>query len=67
MERTNPYVIPRNHNVESALQAAQEQNLEPFSKLLESMRDPYKENPQSGYFRSPPEPHERVVQTFCGT
>ncbi len=67
MERTNPCVIPRNHNVESALQAAQEQNLEPFSELLESMKDPYKENPKFGYFRSPPEPHERVVQTFCGT
>ena len=67
MERTNPWLVPRNHNVERALQAAQEQDLDPFRKLLESIKDPYQENPKFGYYKSPPKPHERVLQTFCGT
>ena len=67
MEESNPTVIPRNHNVEKALQAAQEQNFVPFSKLLESIQHPYQENPKLACYKAPPEAHERVLQTFCGT
>ena len=67
MEESNPTIIPRNHNVEKALQAAQEQNFAPFSKMLESIKDPYQENPELASYKAPPEAHERVLQTFCGT
>ncbi|MEC9022824.1 MAG: YdiU family protein [Pseudomonadota bacterium] len=67
MEDRNPTIIPRNHNVEKALQAAQEQNFAPFSQLLESIKNPYQENPKLDHYKAPPKAHERVLQTFCGT
>ena len=67
MEGSNPSIIPRNHNVEKALQAAQEQDFAPFSQLLESIKNPYQENPKLAQYKAPPEAHERVLQTFCGT
>ena len=67
MEENNPTIIPRNHIVEKALQAAQEQNFTPSSKLLDSIKDPYQENHKLTYYKAPPEAHERVLQTFCGT
>ena len=44
MRKVNPAVIPRNHNVEQALNAAVE-NLDygPFEKLVEVLSSPYEE------------------------
>ncbi len=67
MRRANPAVIPRNHRVESALAAALEQDLAPLDKLLQVLATPWEDDPRSLPYRSPPQPHEVVHQTFCGT
>ena len=67
MRRVNPAVIPRNHRVEAALEAAVNGDLEPFEGLLRVLASPWESNPQNLPYRSPPEPHETVHQTFCGT
>jgi uncharacterized protein YdiU (UPF0061 family) len=67
MRRTNPAVIPRNHRVEAALEAAVEGDLNPLEALLLALADPWQERPGSDDYRRPPEPHEVVRQTFCGT
>lgn len=69
MRLTNPFVIPRNHKVEQALEAASEtDNLEPFESLLQALRRPYEEgSDQEAYAQpAPPEVTARY-QTFCGT
>jgi uncharacterized protein YdiU (UPF0061 family) len=66
MRRANPAVIPRNHRVEAALAAALEQDLGPLDKLLQVLASPYDDAGNFPY-RSPPEPHEIVHETFCGT
>ncbi len=67
MSRANPAVIPRNHRVEAALDAAVAGDLEPFNALLRTLTDPWTERPEADPFTRPPEPHEVVRQTFCGT
>jgi uncharacterized protein YdiU (UPF0061 family) len=67
MRRTNPAVIPRNHQVHAALQAAEQGDLAPFEALLVAVRRPYDDGPETSTFMAPPEPEQRVLQTFCGT
>jgi uncharacterized protein YdiU (UPF0061 family) len=64
----NPAFIPRNHRVEAALTAASEQgDMAPFNTLLALVQDPFDDHPGFDAFRLPPEDHERVHATFCGT
>ena len=67
MRHANPAVIPRNHRVEAALDAAVAGDLGPLDALLQALADPWDEGPETDYYRRPPEPHEVVQQTFCGT
>ena len=68
MRRTNPAVIPRNHRVEQALEAAVEQNdYGLFEKLLKVLGSPYVVSEEHQEYRRPPEPGEHVLETFCGT
>jgi uncharacterized protein YdiU (UPF0061 family) len=67
MLATNPSVIPRNHRVEEAIAAAYADDFGPFERLVEVLRDPFVETPANADYRVPPEPHEVVQQTFCGT
>ncbi|EKF73519.1 hypothetical protein A11A3_13315 [Alcanivorax hongdengensis A-11-3] len=68
MRHHNPAVIPRNHQVERALQAASDhQDLAPARALLDALRDPYQDRDGQDPYRQPPAPGEQVCQTFCGT
>ncbi|BDQ37589.1 UPF0061 protein [Pseudodesulfovibrio nedwellii] len=68
MHATNPAIIPRNHRVEEAIRAAEDHgDFAPTHKLIEVLSTPYADQPNHQEYRSPPEPSERVQQTFCGT
>lgn len=67
MSQTNPCIIPRNHNVEAALDAAIEGDLTPFNMLLSALKHPYQESSSLKSYQTPPTPSERVHHTFCGT
>jgi len=67
MRAANPAFIPRNHRVEAALSAAESGDYAPFHKLLGILQRPYEDQPEAAEFTQPPEPSERVLQTFCGT
>ena len=67
MRRANPAVIARNHRVEAALDAAVAGDLDPLDALLQALADPWNERPEADDYTRPPEPHEVVRQTFCGT
>jgi uncharacterized protein YdiU (UPF0061 family) len=68
MRRLNPAFIPRNHRVEAALAAASDgEDFEPFRRLLAVLQRPFDEQPEAAEYERPPEPTERVLQTFCGT
>jgi len=67
MRSVNPAVIPRNHKVEEALQAAERDDLTPFHHLLEAVTNPYESGEYLKPYQTPPNPKEKVLQTFCGT
>jgi uncharacterized protein YdiU (UPF0061 family) len=67
MRSANPAFIPRNHRVEAALSAAEAGDYSAFHKLLEILQRPYDDQPKMIEYAQPPQPSERVLQTFCGT
>jgi len=68
MRRVNPAFIPRNHRIEQAIQAAiEDDDFSLFEALLTVLNKPYDEQPEFSAYREPPQPFERVLQTFCGT
>ena len=68
MHATNPAYIARNHRVEAAIAAAQEQgDFAPFEELLDVLSAPFETRPQYAGYENPPTPDEVVLQTFCGT
>ncbi len=68
MQQTNPAFIPRNHRVEAALTAAEEQaDFSVFTSLLEVLKQPYIDDAKYATFKAPPTAQEQVYQTFCGT
>lgn len=68
MLATNPAVIPRNHLVEAALEAATiKGDLQPLEDLLAILAKPFKALPEGSIYRMPAPASDRVYQTFCGT
>src|ERR1700730_16238878 len=69
MRSVNPIVIARNHRVEEALDAASDRDdLAPFERLLEALRQPYGEAPgQAPYAEPAPAAVTACYRTFCGT
>ena len=66
MKNVNPLIIPRNHKVEEALQAADENNLKPITLLIEILKDPYSHQKNIHDYQIPSHSDEKY-QTFCGT
>ena len=66
MRTFNPFVIPRNHKVEEALKAAEEDNFKPTTKLVEILKTPYTQQKDILDYQAP-SPLNEKYQTFCGT
>ena len=66
MQRHNPAFIPRNHNVEAALEAASAGDYSLMTQLLDVLATPYDHSRDLPSF-SAPGPADRAYQTFCGT
>jgi uncharacterized protein YdiU (UPF0061 family) len=67
MRRVNPVVIPRNHRVEAALEAAEVGEMAKFDSLLAAISNPFRETPGNEPYRSGPPPGTGPYRTFCGT
>ena len=66
MKKTNPLVIPRNHKIEEALEAAELNDMEPINKILEILKNPYDKQSEIIDYQYPSKSSEKY-QTFCGT
>jgi len=67
MKAINPVIVPRNHQVEAVIQAALEADFEPFHNLVDALKNPYLASLVDSPYAQPPEDHEVVQRTFCGT
>jgi uncharacterized protein YdiU (UPF0061 family) len=68
MKNSNPAVIPRNHRVEEALEAAVErEDYSVMKRLLDVLSSPYAHSPEQDEYSTLPERSTRPYRTFCGT
>ncbi|MDB5573664.1 MAG: YdiU family protein [Tardiphaga sp.] len=68
MRAANPAFIPRNHRIEAVIQAAvRHDDFAPFAELTQVLARPFDDQPDHAAYQLPPQPDERVLQTFCGT
>ena len=68
MEKNNPTVIPRNHRVEEALEAAtQKDDYSVMKSLLEAITNPYDYSKINEHYATLPEPTSCPYKTYCGT
>lgn len=67
MKSTNPILIPRNHRIEEAIQAAYQNDFSNFHRLADALTKPFEENPEYADLELAPLPEQCVKNTFCGT
>ncbi|HBS03985.1 MAG TPA: YdiU family protein [Leptospiraceae bacterium] len=67
MRQSNPVYIPRNHQVERAIQSGVVGDYSVFERMNECLKAPFERREEFAEFERPPEPGEVVRATFCGT
>ncbi len=68
MQAVNPVYIPRNHQIEAAIRAAEDDaDFSVFYDLYDVLQNPYELQLEKHSYMRPPNPEEVVRQTFCGT
>ena len=67
MQSANPAYVPRNHQIEHMIAEAKQNRDQPFEALLETLMNPYQEQPGKERFALAPLKEEEVLATFCGT
>lgn len=68
MQKSNPVVIPRNHRVEEALEAAVErEDYKVLENLLQIIKNPYDYSSNYIDYISEPADNSKPYKTFCGT
>lgn len=68
MRDSNPAVIPRNHRVEEALDAAVKKgDYSVMERLIAALAVPFAHSPEQAEYSALPEPSACRYQTFCGT
>ena len=68
MQSVNPVYIPRNHQIEAAIRAAEDNNdFSKFDELHQVLQAPFELQDGMDEYMLAPKPEEVVKQTFCGT
>ena len=67
LNNTNPLYIPRNHQVQKAIEESYLGNLKVLEEMLEVLKNPFQENVSLSHYSEAPSEQQRVTQTFCGT
>ncbi|HZH60037.1 MAG TPA: hypothetical protein VEY70_10760, partial [Metabacillus sp.] len=68
MKKNNPAIIPRNHRVEEALEAAVDKgDYHIMEQLLEALSEPYAHSPHQAKYCTVPADLDGTYRTYCGT
>lgn len=67
MQEVNPWIIPRNHQIEAMIEDAVEGDYAPFHRLLKALATPYTVQSNANDLTRTPDESERIHATFCGT
>lgn len=68
MRKSNPAIIPRNHRVEEALEAAvNREDYHVMKRLLHVLSNPYAHTPEQAPYSKLPAQSPQPYRTYCGT
>ena len=67
MKESNPYVIPRNHRVEEAIEAGDKGDFTVMIKLLDVLSRPYEYSKDQEDYTTLPKTSSCSYKTYCGT
>ena len=67
LNNTNPMYIPRNHQVQKAIEESYLGNFKVLEEMLDVLKNPFQENVSLSHYSEAPSEQQRVTQTFCGT
>ena len=67
MKESNPYVIPRNHRVEEAIEAAEKGDLSVMINFIEVLSRPYEYSDDNDDYTKLPKNINCNYKTYCGT
>jgi uncharacterized protein YdiU (UPF0061 family) len=67
MRKSNPAIIPRNHRVEAALEAAVKGDFSVMKKLLQVLSEPFAHSQEQAEYCKPAAPTKLPYRTYCGT
>ena len=67
LNRINPVYIPRNHQVQLAIDLAYENDFSKMLEMIEVFKNPFKEVSKYESYSQAPLEKEKVRKTFCGT
>ena len=67
LNNTNPMYIPRNHQVQKAIEESYLGNFKVLEEMLDVLKNPFQENISLSHYSEAPSEQQRVTQTFCGT
>ena len=67
LDRINPVYIPRNHQVQLAIDLAYENDFSKMLEMIEVFKNPFKEVSEYVSYSQAPLEKEKIRRTFCGT
>ena len=67
LNRINPVYIPRNHQVQLAIDLAYENEFSKMLEMIEVFKNPFKEVSEYVSYSQAPLEKEKIRRTFCGT
>ena len=67
LNRINPIYIPRNHQVQLAIDLAYENDFSKMLEMIEVFKNPFKEVSEYVSYSQAPLEKEKIRRTFCGT
>ncbi len=63
----NPAYIPRNHQIQEAIDKAYEKDFSKMLEIIEVVKNPFKEKDRYSLYAKAPLEEQKVLRTFCGT
>ena len=67
LDQFNPWLIPRNHQIQRAIDGAYAADYSYFNRLLEAYSEPFVFREEFVDLALAPKEEEKIVKTFCGT
>ena len=67
LNKINPLYIPRNHQIQKAIDLAYENDFTKFLEMIEVFKNPFNEDQRYAEYENSPLEDQKILKTFCGT